>query len=128
MELTHLHELVKQQFNQQATNFSNWSVTKNNEYHQAYFDFCRFKPNDRLLDIACGTGDLVLFCAPKIHSAHGVDISEGMIEIANLQATAQHVKNVQFTCQPAENTEYPDDAFSIVLAVPHFIIFTSMIR
>lgn len=135
MTTSDLHRLVKQQFNQQAQNFSNWSVTQNKEYHQAYFDFCQFKPEDTLLDLACGTGEWAMFCAPKIKFVQGIDISEGMIEIAAKQAEAQNLKNMNFVCQPVERTPFPDNSFSIVTcksAFHHFsqyeAIFEEMIR
>ncbi len=32
-------EIIKNQFDLQAQRFSDWSVTKNEEYSQAYFEF-----------------------------------------------------------------------------------------
>jgi len=50
-------EIVKRQFDKQAQNFSNWSVTKNEAYMQAYFEFIDLQKKDELLDVACGTGE-----------------------------------------------------------------------
>jgi hypothetical protein len=36
-------EIVKRQFDLQAQRFSTWSVTKNEEYMQEYFDFIGFE-------------------------------------------------------------------------------------
>lgn len=130
-----IHEIVKRQFDQQAQNFSNWSVTKNIEYQKAYFDFCQISSQDTLLDLACGTGEYVIFAAPKVKYARGVDISNGMIEIAQKQADKENVSNIRFLCHPVEQTPFEAEAFTIVIcrsAFHHFKeydqIFNEMIR
>ena len=73
-------EIVRRQFDIQAQNFSNWSVTRNEAYMQAYFEFIDLQKDDELLDVACGTGEFSVFCARRIRRVHGIDISAGMIE------------------------------------------------
>jgi len=92
--MSEIHEIVKRQFNKQAQNFSNWSVTKNIEYQKAYFDFCEIFSQDTLLDVACGTGEYAIFAAPKVRYVNGVDISKGMIEIAQKQADKENINRV----------------------------------
>jgi ubiquinone/menaquinone biosynthesis C-methylase UbiE len=129
------HEIVKRQFDKQAENFSNWSVTKNTEYQKAYFDFCQIAAQDTLLDFACGTGEYALFAAPKVRYVHGIDISEGMIAIAKKQAADKNIHNIKFLCHPVEKTPFDDGSFSIVIcrsAFHHFHdyagIFDEMVR
>jgi len=130
-----LHEIVKSQFDKQAQNFSKWSVTKNLEYQKAYFDFCELSPQDTLLDFACGTGEYGIFAAQKIKSVHGVDISKGMIEVAEKQAAKERIQNIEFLCCPVEKTPFESESFSIVIcrsAFHHFekydTIFNEMKR
>ncbi len=70
-------EIVKRQFDIQAKNFRNWSVTTNEVYMQAYFEFIDLSKVDELLDVACGTGEFSVFCARRIKRVNGIDISEG---------------------------------------------------
>ena len=133
--MSEIHEIVKRQFDKQAQNFSNWSVTKNIEYQKAYFDFCEISTQDALLDFACGTGEYAIFAAHKVKYVHGVDISKGMIEIAQNQATKENIYNISFLCHPVEQTPFEDRSFSIVIcrsAFHHFHdydgIFDEMIR
>ena len=130
-----MHEIVKRQFDRQAQNFSNWSVTKNIEYQKAYFDFCEISSQDTLLDCACGTGEYAIFAAPKMKYVDGVDISKGMIEIAQKQADKENVNNISFLCHPVEQTPFEDESFTIVIcrsAFHHFEeydeIFNEMTR
>jgi ubiquinone/menaquinone biosynthesis C-methylase UbiE len=133
--MSELHEIVKRQFDKQAQNFSGWSVTKNKEYQEAYFDFCELSAQDTLLDFACGTGDYAIAAASRVKYAHGVDISKGMIEIAKKQAEQAKVKNVNFLCNPVESTPFEDGSFSIIIcrsAFHHFNdyarVFNEMLR
>lgn len=133
--MSEIHELVRNQFDKQAENFSNWSVTKNIEYQKAYFDFCEISPQDTLLDLACGTGNYAIFAAPRVKYVQGVDISKGMIGIAQKQAKAAGLTNISFLCHPVESTPFEDESFSIIIcrsAFHHFheykIIFNEMIR
>jgi tRNA/tmRNA/rRNA uracil-C5-methylase (TrmA/RlmC/RlmD family) len=71
-------------------------VTRNEEYMQAYFEFIGFRKEDELLDVACGTGEFSVFCARRIKGVHGIDISEGMIELARKHANAGGLTNL--TC------------------------------
>ncbi len=111
---------VAVQFDKQAERFSNWSVTRNLEYMQAYFDFCHMLPEDDLLDVACGTGEFSLFCASRIRSVTGVDISAGMIGIAKLQSTKANLANVHLICHDVEELPLPSDAFSVVICKSTF--------
>jgi ubiquinone/menaquinone biosynthesis C-methylase UbiE len=107
-------EIIKRQFDLQAQSFSNWSVTRNEEYMQAYFEFIGFQKEDELLDVACGTGEFSVFCARRIKGVHGVDISEGMIELARKQALDSSLTNVTFECHDVEHIPCADSSFSVV--------------
>jgi ubiquinone/menaquinone biosynthesis methyltransferase len=59
------------------------------------------QPADRVLDLACGTGDLTITAAPFVSRAVGLDITFRMVELAKRRpavsgrsATARHVEFV----------------------------------
>jgi ubiquinone/menaquinone biosynthesis C-methylase UbiE len=60
------NQIVREQFNKQAEKFANWSVGRNVEYLNAYFEFCGIQPTDTLLDVACGPGEFTIFIARRI--------------------------------------------------------------
>lgn len=129
------NQLVKEQFNKQAEKFANWSVGKNVDYLNAYFDFCDIKSTDRILDVACGPGEFMIYIADRVSQAHGIDISDKEIEIANKLIKEFGLKNVSFDCHDVENLPYTDNSFSVVIcksAFHHFTnsdkIFKEMIR
>jgi ubiquinone/menaquinone biosynthesis C-methylase UbiE len=128
-------EIVKRQFDIQAKNFSRWSVTKNEEYMQAYFDFIGFQNEDELLDVACGTGEFSVFCARRIKRVHGIDISDGMIELAQEHARASGLDNITFECHDVEHIPCPSNSFSVVQCRSAFhhmenypLVFKEMLR
>jgi len=130
-----VNQKVKEQFNKQAEKFANWSVGKNVEYLNGYFDFCNIQPNDILLDVACGPGDFTNLTARRILKASGVDISDKEIEIANRQSSELGLTNVVFDCSDVENLPYSNNSFTVVVcksAFHHFmnpeIVFKEMIR
>lgn len=106
--------ILKRQFDMQARNFSNWSVTRNEAYMKAYFEFIDLQKDDELLDVACGTGDFSVFCARRIKRVNGIDISEGMIELAHKLAQTSGLANVAFECHDVEHIPCADNSFSVV--------------
>lgn len=56
-----------------------------------------------ILDVACGTGNVVLECARELPEAHfdAIDISEGMLTKAQQNAQALQLSNINFHLQDA---------------------------
>lgn len=108
--------LVKNQFNKQARNFSDWSITRDLNLLKALFDFCGLKPGDNLLDTACGTGAFAVFSAKKIKEVKGVDISDRMIAIARKRAAESNLENIRFTCHDVEGIPFDNNLFSVVVS------------
>lgn len=52
-----------------------------------------FKPNDRILELSCGTGTDAIFLAKNGIKVTATDISPGMIEIANQKILKENLSN-----------------------------------
>jgi ubiquinone/menaquinone biosynthesis C-methylase UbiE len=83
--------------------------------------------SDRLLDVACGAGALVIEVAPQVERAVGVDLSEGMLELARsrLQAATKErpLPNVEFCQGPSDALPFADASFTALVcttALHHF--------
>ncbi len=50
----------------------------------------------QVLDIGCGTGELVLELAPHVGLAVGMDVSSGMLEVGRQKASDRNIGNVKF--------------------------------
>ena len=49
------------------------------------------KPNDKILDLACGTGTLITMLKMKGYDAEGLDLSETILEIAKEKMKVNHL-------------------------------------
>jgi ubiquinone/menaquinone biosynthesis C-methylase UbiE len=76
------------------------------------------KLGERVLDVACGTGLVTLPAARAVGSgglAHGVDISERMVEALRTRAVAGKLRQVAATRMDAQHLLLPDAGFDVVL-------------
>ena len=128
-------KIIKAQFNRQSRRFSEWPVTRNQEYMQRYFDFIGISGDDVVLDVACGTGDFSVFTAKRVKRVHGIDISKGMINIALKQAKANSLSNIHFVCHDVEHLPCESNSFTVVVCKSafhhmknHGNVFREMIR
>lgn len=76
----------------------------------------RLKPGDRVLDVACGTGNLTLPAAQSGAAVTGLDIAANLLETADRRARAAGL-TIQFEEGNAEALPYADGAFDTVVSM-----------
>lgn len=74
------------------------------------------RPGDRLLDVACGSGQLALLAARKGAVVTGVDIATNSIEAARGRARADGLE-ARFDEGDAEALPYADESFDVVATI-----------
>jgi SAM-dependent methyltransferase len=74
------------------------------------------KPGTRLLDVACGSGNLALPAARLGAIVTGVDIAPNLLEQARARAEAEGL-TIQFDEGDAENLPYADASFETVVSM-----------
>ena len=67
------------------------------EYLEEIFSYYHHKPQ-KIIDLACGTGNITIPLAKKGYQIIGVDLSEDMLSIADQKANEQSL-NIQWMCQ-----------------------------
>ena len=74
------------------------------------------KVDEKTLDLACGTGDITFALGEKLPAgeATGLDITKGMIEIANRKRREKNVHNVSFQIGDIMDMPFPDASFDYV--------------
>ena len=76
----------------------------------------QIKPGARLLDVACGTGNVSLPAARAGATVTGVDIAPNLLEQARKRAAAEHL-NIRFDEGDAEALPYADAEFDLVVTM-----------
>ncbi|HTS51208.1 MAG TPA: class I SAM-dependent methyltransferase [Bryobacteraceae bacterium] len=70
----------------------------------------------RVLDVACGTGNLAIPAARKGASVTGVDIAANLLDQARQRAAADNLE-ISFEEGDAEELPYPDAEFDVVMSM-----------
>jgi Methylase involved in ubiquinone/menaquinone biosynthesis len=74
------------------------------------------KPGTRLLDVACGNGNLAMLAARAGAIATGVDIATNLLEQARARAKSEGLA-IQFDEGDAEQLPYDNSAFDVVVSM-----------
>ena len=113
-----------EQFDQQASHYNaqwnKWSEASLNWL----LDHAQSGQEDRVLDVATGTGFTALAFASRVKEVIGLDVSEGMLAQARANALKEGLSNVTFEKGPAEALPFPDACFDRVtcrVAPHHFL-------
>src|SRR5580704_2821710 len=77
----------------------------------------QFKPGDKVLDVACGTGLVSFRALEEIGNGDllGTDISEKMVEVAVSLAAQKGETRARFARMDAEELALEDETFDVVL-------------
>jgi SAM-dependent methyltransferase len=81
-----------------------------------FIERLNLQPGMRVLDAACGTGNLAVPAARKGAIVTGVDIAPNLLEQARARAAAEGLK-IQFDEGDVENLPYPDASFDAVVSM-----------
>jgi SAM-dependent methyltransferase len=73
------------------------------------------RPNDRVLDVATGTGHAALAAARRFCDVTGVDYVSALVEIARRRAAAEDLE-VRFADGDAEELAFADESFDVVFS------------
>ena len=58
------------------------SYGQDRRWKRRLIDLAQLKPSDRVLDLACGTGDIVFAAAPRVERVVGLDVTHRMLQLA----------------------------------------------
>jgi ubiquinone/menaquinone biosynthesis C-methylase UbiE len=86
-------------------------------------EFIQPRKTDVLLDIGTAMGNAAFALAKHVKNVHGIDINPEYLAKAQKNAAEKGIDNIEFGVGIAEDLEFPDDFFDIVicrLAIHHF--------
>jgi SAM-dependent methyltransferase len=81
-----------------------------------YYERLEITPGAKVLDVACGSGQLALMASRDGFDSTGVDIAENLIERARERATAENLR-ARFEVADAEALPFPDASFDVVTSL-----------
>jgi len=81
-----------------------------------YYEGLDIPPGAKLLDVACGSGQLALMASRDGFHATGVDIAENLIERARERSDAERL-SARFEVADAEDLPFPAASFDVVVSV-----------
>jgi ubiquinone/menaquinone biosynthesis C-methylase UbiE len=115
--------LIRDQFTRQATPFNTAGPIADATALKLIVDAADPRPDDTLLDVACGGGIVVCAFAPHLRQATGIDMTPAMLDRARRLAAEHGLANVDWREGDVAGLPWPDAAFTIVtsrFAVHHF--------
>ncbi|MCW5957655.1 MAG: class I SAM-dependent methyltransferase [Pyrinomonadaceae bacterium] len=83
---------------------------------EAFVERLNIKPGMKVLDVACGSGNLAIIAAQKGADVTGLDIAENLVDAAKQRAEKLGL-DIAFEQGDAEDMPYADDSFDIVMTM-----------
>ena len=74
------------------------------------------RPGMKVLDVACGSGNLAVLAAEKGAAVTGIDIAENLVNTAKRRAAKTGLE-IKFEQGDAESMPYGDDTFDVVMSM-----------
>ncbi len=126
---------ISDQFTRQAQNFAASRELHNEAVLKLLTDAASPRPTDRMLDVACGPGTVVVAFAPLVAHAIGIDATPAMLAEAQKLTTEKGLQNVAWRQGSAYELPFPNESFDIVTSrftFHHFerptAVFKQMLR
>lgn len=76
----------------------------------------RIRAGERVLDIACGTGNTALMARARGAVVTGLDLTPDLLAIARTRGADQGYDDITWKEGDAENLPFPDGAFDVVVS------------
>ena len=125
------NDLIVDQFTRQAMPFSTAKTIADQKALQLLVDFSGAGPEDTVLDVACGGGNVVCAFAGTVRHATGIDMTPAMLDRARAVARDKALANVSWDQGQATSLPYADGAFTVVVtrfSFHHFIEPLAVLR
>ena len=88
------------------------SYGQDRRWKRRLIQLARLQPSDRVLDLACGTGDIVSAAAPHVQRAVGLDVTHRMLQLAKRRNPAEG--GLHFVTGDMLALPFPDRSFTVV--------------
>lgn len=107
---------VLDQFSQQAESYAALVNRSGSELRGPLLESTRPLPHERVLDVGCGSGQLVVALAPLVAHVTGVDLTPAMLDQARALQAKAGVANVEWLQADSRQLPVGDAAFDLVIS------------
>jgi ubiquinone/menaquinone biosynthesis C-methylase UbiE len=124
-------ERILDQFTRQAMPFSTANTITDANALRMIVEAATPRPNDTVLDVACGGGIVVCAFAPEVKHVTGIDMTPAMLDQARQLAAAKGIGNVSWDQGDVGSLPYVDGTFDIVVtrfSMHHFLDPIAVLR
>ena len=90
------------------------SYGQDRRWKRRLIQLAELQPADRVLDLACGTGDIVFAAAPKVQRAVGLDVTFRMLQLARERRALLKGCYVRVVTGDMLALPFPDRSFTVV--------------
>lgn len=130
--MTDSHQsLILDQFTRQAAAFNSAAPIASEAALRMIVDAAGARPEDSVLDVACGGGLVARAFAPHVRHVTGIDMTPAMLDQARQAAAEQGLSNTVWQQGDATTLPYPDANFTIVatrFSFHHFLDPAAVLR
>lgn len=107
--------MIRDTFNTVADGYDNHALRYFADSANQLATYLDLKGDERLLDVATGTGSNALVLARHLSSGHvtGIDFSEGMLKQARAKAELALIRNADFVEMDMQRLSFPDNEFDV---------------
>lgn len=105
---------AKEVFGERADRYGEMEVFSEEKYYLPLVEFAAPQPDDRVLDLATGTGLLALLMSRRAREVTGCDVTPEMLEKARARVSEGGQGNIRFVEAEAATLPFPDDSFDLV--------------
>lgn len=107
---------IVEQFTRQAGPFRRMAIHSDREALERVRNACQFRPDDRVLDVACGPGLTACAFAETVAQVTGIDVTPAMIDEARALQRERGLDNVTWNVGDVTTLPYPDASFTVVFS------------
>lgn len=119
---------IRKWYDEISTRYDNWGARKGesnigtfNEEFKSFKKLVKISKNDKVLDIATGTGNYLIEMVKHGANGHGIDISKKMLEVLERKMRKLNlISKIELNVASAEKIPYPDSYFDWVTCIGMF--------
>lgn len=129
MPMVATKQVIEQLFDDAAASYNRTGPSVFTQFGTRLVEQMPLKQGARVLDVATGTGAVLLPAARRVGSegqVTGIDLSGGILREAERAAAAEGLTNVRLRKMDAEHLDFPDQTFDAVTCALSLFLFPDM--